>query len=381
MSALRHFVADLLEAEDAVVDSVGDECLDVLAPEPVRTAFGWQTELVRLGFGPTRPTGAIPVGLEGDWLNRFGTLLGTRGQTGMRQLARPDAPSPNAPERLIEKALELPNAVWRLAGRRQTWTQCLLLAFRYTATSDEKREGVIWLGFNLGTGAVLDPTLLARLGEHMADPTPWSMPEPAALAVAETGIADTASLTGRIPALLEHRVRAELDTFLRSMRRRLDRDRKRVHAYHDDLRQTAQTKLGKVRTGSTGKAEADGRRETLRIEAIEREYAAKIEDLKHKYALQIQAEWVQGLVLLVPVERYEIMIKRRKGERIVAMDWHSGVRQMETPLDEAGLGVGHVRLVCDERLHLTTIAGQTCPACAKDRCHACHPTACPRCKR
>ena len=381
MSALRSFVADLLEAEDAVVDSVGTECLDVLAPEPVRIAFGWQSELVRLGFGPTRSTSAIPVGLEGDWLNRFGTLLGTRGQTGIRQLARPDAPAPNTPDRLIEKALELPNAVWRLVGQQQTWTRCLLLAFRYTATSDEKREGVIWLGFNLGTGAILDPPLLARIGEHLADPTPWLMPEPEALEMAELGFPDTASLTARIPALLEHRVRAELDAFLRSMRRRLDRDRKRVHAYHDDLRQTAQAKLGKIRAVSTEKAEADRRRETLRVAAIEREYAAKNEDLKHKYALQIQAEWVQGLVLLVPVERFEIKIKRRKGERIVAMDWHAVVRQMETPLDETGLGVDHVRLVCDERLHLTATAGQTCPACAKDRCRACHPTACPRCKR
>ena len=380
MSMLRTFMSDLLETADAVVDPVGDECLDVLAPEPVRTAFGWHSELVRLGFGPTRSTGAIPVGLEGDWLNRVGTLLGERGQTGMRQLARPDAPAPSAPERLIEKALELPNAVWRLAGRRETWTRCLLLAFRYTATSDEKRDGVTWLGFNLGTGAILDPLLLARLGGHLADHTSWLTPEPEALEVAETGYADTASLTGRIPALLEHRVRAELDTFLHSMRRRLDRDRKRVHAYHDDLRQTAQAKLGKIRAVAPEKAEADHRRETLRIEAIEREYAAKIEDLKHKYALQIQAEWVQGLVLLVPVERFEILIKRRKGERIIAMDWHAPVRQMETPLDETGLGVDHVRLVCDELLHLTDATGQSCPACAKDRCRACHPAACPRCK-
>ncbi len=381
MSALRHFVSDLLDAEDAVVDPVGDDCLDVLAPEPVRKAFGWQSELVRLGFGSTRQTGLIPVGLEGDWLNRFGTLLGTRGQTGLRQLARPDTPAPNAPERMIEKALELPNAVWRLAGQRQTWTRCLLLAFRYTATSDEKRDGVIWLGLNLGTGAILDPSLLSQLGEHLAAPAPWLMPEPKAMELAEMGFADSSSLTERIPALLEHRVRAELETFLRSMRRRLDRDRKRVHAYHDDLLQTAQGKLGKIRAIATEKAEADRRRETLRIEAIEREYAAKIEDLKHKYALQIQAEWVQGLVLLAPVERFEIMIKRRKGERIVAMDWHAAVRQMETPLDETGLGVDCARLVCDEQLHLTSTTGQTCPACAKPRCRACHPQACPRCKR
>ena len=104
-------------------------------------------------------------------------------------------------------------------------------------------------------------------------------------------------------------------------------------------------------------------------------------DLRHKYALRLRVEWVQGLVLLAPVQRFELLIKRRKGERIVAMDWHAAVRLLEAPLDEAGLGLDGSRLVCDEHLHLTSHAGQTCRACGRERCHACHPTSCPRCNR
>ncbi len=381
MSELRSFVADFLEAEGATVDFSGEEALDVLPSGPVCAAFGWPEDLVQLGFGASRPLGTVPIGLEGDWLHRFGKLLGARGQVGVRQLPRPETPTPNSPERLIERALQLPNAIWRLVGQSQTWTRCLLLAFRYTATSDEKREGVIWIGFNLGTGATLDATLLARLRAELADGTPWLPPAPVVSGAAGSGAPDIVKLATRIPLLLEHHVRADLDAFLRSMRRRLDRDRGRVHAYHDDLRQTALAKLSKLRSGSTDKVEADRRREKLRVEAIEREYAAKIDDLRHKYALQIRAEWVQGLVLVAPVERFDVLIKRRKGERIVGMDWHSAVRLLETPPDEAGLGLDGVRLVCDERLHLTDPVSQTCLTCGKERCRACHPATCPRCKK
>src|SRR5687768_4894677 len=75
MGDLREFVAETLELNGAVVEQLAPDGLEVLAPEPVRKVMGWP-ELARLGFGGERPSGAIPIGLEGDWLDRFGTLLG-----------------------------------------------------------------------------------------------------------------------------------------------------------------------------------------------------------------------------------------------------------------------------------------------------------------
>ena len=40
MGALREFVADILEREGAAVDPIEPEGLEVLAPEPLRAAFG-----------------------------------------------------------------------------------------------------------------------------------------------------------------------------------------------------------------------------------------------------------------------------------------------------------------------------------------------------
>lgn len=378
MGELRDFVSDVLEIEGSVVEAVEPDGLEVLAPEPLRTAMGWP-ELVRLGFGAELPAGAMAVGFEGDWLDRFGALLGDRGRWAERQLVLP-GPMPRIadPERLLDHALDLPNAIWRLQGVSTAWTRCLLLVFRYTAVSDEKREGLVWLGFNQGTGAVIDD-ILARLRPLLAEDTEWQVPDPDVRRAAGPAW-DALTLEVRVRPLLEHRVRLEMEPFLRTMRRRLDRDRNRIHEYHHDLHLVAQRKLAGLAGTSGEKAEGDRKREMLRISAIERDYSAKLNDLRHNYALRVTVEWAQGLELFVPVQRFEVLVKRRKGERLIGIDWHPTVRLMEPPPTEWGLGLDRSRLVCDDHLHVTDAAAQSpCPSCGKAWCRACHPMACPRC--
>jgi len=380
MGELRNFVAEVLERRGAAVEAVEPEGLEVLAPKPLRDAMGWP-ELALLGFGAQRPARAIPIGLEGDWFDRFGTLLGEQGRWTERQLTLPGLPVvPGDPERLLDHALDLPNAVWRIHGVTATFTRCLVLAFQYTALSDEKRQGLIWLGFNLATGAVLDD-IAARLRQLLAQDTDWQAPEPAVRAAAGSGW-DGAALESRVSPLLGHRVRQELEPFLRAMRHRLERDRGRVHGYHDDLRRTSLKRLAALADVAGEKADADRRRETLRTAAIEREYQAKLDDLRHNYALRVTVEWVQALELYLPVQRFEVLIRRRKAERRIRLDWHPLVRLVETPPCEAGLGLDRTRLVCDEKLHLTEPAGQApCPSCGKAFCRVCHPAGCPRCSQ
>jgi hypothetical protein len=380
MGALRDFVADMLESEGAAVEPVEPDRLDVLVPEYLRGALGLP-EFARLGFGVTPAVGTIPVGLEGDWLDRLGGLLGERGRFAERQLVvADDVAAPGDPERLIDRALDLPNAVWRLRGAQPAWTRCLLLAFRYSAISDEKREGLIWFGFNQGTGAVMHGDLLRRLRTVLASVADWHAPEPEIRRAAGPGW-DAATLAARVQPLAEHHVRRDLEPFLNAMRRRLDRDRGRIHEYHDELRRATQMKLAALGSASDEKAETNRKRETMRIAAIQREYAAKLDDLRHNYALRVTVDSMQGLTLFCPVHRYDVLIRRRKGERIIGIDWHPAVRMMELPPCDWGLGSEQARLVCDDRLHLTDPNGQAhCPSCGKAWCRACHP-ACPRCER
>ena len=375
---LRNFVSEVLEMQGSAVEAVEPDGLEVLAPEPLRAVMGWP-ELVRLGFGAELPAGATAVGFEGDWLDRFGTLLGDRGRWAERQFVLPGPPPRiHDPARLLDHAIEFPNAVWRLQEVSAAWTRCLLLAFRYTAVSDEKREGLVWVGFNQGTGAVIDD-FAPRLRSLLAADAEWQVPDPEVRRSAGPAW-DASVLDGRVKLLIKHSVRNEVDPFLRTMRRRLDRDCNRIHQYHSDLYLLAQKKLATLAGSAGEKAENDRKREMLRVAAIEREYAAKLGDLRHNYALRVSVEWVQGLELFVPVQRFHVLVKRRKGEKLMRLDWHPAVRLMEPPPSDWGLGIGRSRLVCDDQLHITDPAGQSpCPSCGRAWCRACHPTACPRC--
>jgi hypothetical protein len=379
MATLREFVAQALESQGAVVEATEPDGLEVLAPPSIQAAMGWP-ELARLGFGAERQGSAIRIGLEGDWLDRFDTLLGERGRWAERQLTSRGPQAPADPERMIDKALDLPNAVWRFQGMAPAWTRCLILTFRYTALSDEKREGLAWLGFNLGTGAVLGE-VGARLRPLLGEQENWQVPEAEVRQAAGAG-RDAAPAESRIGPLLQHEVRQELEPFLRTMRRRLDRDRARVHAYHDELRSASLKRIAGLVGAAGERAEANRRRETLRVEAVEREYRAKLEDLRNNYALRVTLTWVQALQLFLPVQRLELLIRRRKRERVIRLDWHASTRSPEPPPCDWGLGLDRRRLVCDEALHLTEPGGQAaCPACGKAWCRACDPLSCPHCGR
>jgi hypothetical protein len=378
MSELRKVVVDLLERRGAAVEAIGSHELAVLAPSEIRKTMGWP-ELARLAFGPERSPEAIAIGLEGDWLERFAALLGDEGRWSEREVRLDNgARAPGEPLQVLDRALDLPNAVWRLRGMTATWTRCLILTFRYTALSDDKREGLIWLGFNTGTGAIITD-LLPQLRSTLAQMADWHAPDPRTVLVAGPRW-DSTAIELRLGALVDRQVRDEIEPFLRAMRRRLARDRDRVHAFHDELYRASGKRLAVLSDAKGEGVETDRQRETMRLQAIEREHRAKLDDLRRNYALRVAVEWVQALELYVPVQRLDVLIRRRKGERTIQLDWHPLVKAAEPPLCEAGFGRGRIRLVCDDKLHLTEPEGQApCSSCGKAFCRACFPTTCPRC--
>ena len=377
MAALRDFVLELMECRGAAVEPIEPDGLAVIAPPELRAILDWP-ELARLGFGRELPESTQRIGMEGGWLDRFGTVLNGDGRYAMRQVTLPSPFFTGDPERLLAQALDLPNAIWRLQAQRPAWTRCLIFCFHSTAVSDEKRENLLWMGFNTGTGAALG-AVLPRLRDALAANAVWQAPEAEVRAAAGEGW-NAAMMQARVQPELDAAVRAELADFFRAMQRRLKRDHDRLYAYHDDLRRESQKRLAGLAGIVGAKAEADVKRESLRVEAIEREYRAKVDDLKHNYALRVTVEGVQVLELYAPVQRLDVLIRRRKGERLIQIDWHPLARMVEPPPCDWGLGHGITRLVCDEQIHLTEPSGQAnCPGCGKSFCRACHKTACPKC--
>ncbi|HEY2664100.1 MAG TPA: hypothetical protein VGI47_07140, partial [Candidatus Binataceae bacterium] len=293
MDELRNFVIDLMERHGAAVEMLNDDRLQVLASTPLQAALGWP-ELSQLSFGGNRTDNAIAIGFEGDWLHRFGALLGDHGRWAERELALSTVEAPSNPERVLDRALDLPNAVWRFESLKPAFTRCLILTFRYSAVSDEKREGLFWIGFNLSTGAALDEVIAQMLPVLARER--WRAPDPATRAET-SGQWTPAAIEARVRSSVEVRIRSELEPLLRATRRRLERDRSRIHEYHKELHDASAKRLMALAGAEGEKSEAERHREQLRLAAIEREYHVKLEDLRHHYSTRVMIEWTQALDL------------------------------------------------------------------------------------
>ena len=151
---VRDFVARLLEHEGALIEPIEPHGLEVVAPEhlAVKLKTG---ELARFGFAAELPARAERVGLESDWLERFDGIIGNRGRHG-RCALNPPLPSLSNVERVVEHTVALQNAVYRVTGVRQAWTRYVIFLFRVTAFSDERRDGILKLGFNTANDSTLD---------------------------------------------------------------------------------------------------------------------------------------------------------------------------------------------------------------------------------
>jgi hypothetical protein len=231
---MQDFVEALLRHQGALVEPIEPQGLDVIAPPEVQRALG-VGELSRLGFGANLPPMAKRIGMEGDWLDRFAALLGTQGRWTRRVLPQ-TAKTPGDPERVLGHELVLDNATYRLLSVTPAWTRYLVMDFRASAISDDKRDFMPRVGVNLATGALPDSILTAigpaidRPGFDSAEQEP-DAPEPDDL----PEVWERARVVGLISHALPPRLEAALYPFIKGMRRRLARDEDRLHRYHNDL--------------------------------------------------------------------------------------------------------------------------------------------------
>ena len=364
---LRDFVRELLQRDGALVEQLAPNTLEVLAPPHMQRALRIG-DLEHLSFGPDPLSGTQPVTLESDWLERLGQLLRDRGRKA-RCVLRVPAPAPASPQRIVAHAVSFQNAVCDLAGVSAAWTSYLILFFRYTAFSDEERDGLLTLGVNLTNGAAIEEPSANDLFRAVALPDNRQSVFPPASELPRDW--SNERLNTWIKRALPERLNQHLMPFVKGLQRRLDRDLARIHDYYNDLRRESLLRLQK-RDGEA--------RERLRLEAIDREYRAKVEDLRQKYSVRVDVALSQSLELIMPVQRFELLIKRRKARRQLQLDWNPLLRRLDMPPCENTFTADAARKVCDDRLHVVSPAAHgPCAICQRAYCRSCHPRKCPKC--
>lgn len=362
---MQGFVAELLAQEGALVEPLVPDGLEVLAPPLLQQTLG-VGEISRLGFGAALPEGVQRVGIESDWLQRFDQVIGERGRWTRCVLSPAPRKQPDA-DRLLEKELTLDNATYRLVEAAPAWTRYTLLDFRFTALSDEKREGIYRLAINLATGSMPDANTLALVRPPDEDGEGEEGPDDTALPADW----ERSRIIERVRLALPWRVDAAVAPFAKALRRRLARDQDRLHAYYNDLHREALQRAALTANEVAG---------LQRRASIAHDYRAKADDLARKYALRISVAWVQTTELIMPVTRLTVQVRRRKAERVIVIDYNMRARRLEMQPCEASWSAERPRLVCDDALHLVAPAGlAACAKCGRPYCRACHPHQCPKC--
>lgn len=265
---------------------------------------------------------------------------------------------------VAESRFTVLNGLLKAAAAVERRLQYACFHFKYTAISDEKKEGL--------ARTVINEHTLAEVHEMMAQ-----------LSLAVTSEAESVvSLETQPLAKVYHAacrhvrpiISGDLADFHRSLQRRLQRDITRLREYYQSLNDEIQNKI--VRRQLAGKERED---EEARLRAVDLEYRRKVADQREKYAMKIEVEPINLLRINTTAMMVTAELRCRKLGREVSLVWNPLLKDFEPiPCESCGDGLFAMQL-CEEKLHLLCRACSHCPGCKRAICHRCHPGKCPKC--
>ena len=223
-------------------------------------------------------------------------------------------------EQLIGRDLLFADGQIRIISRAEARTTYMVFISHYVALSDERKEGLVRLTAQEETGSLI-PGFEAHFPEFQViffEPGKIPPHFPVHLdKVVSLGLKKAQEIT-----------EAELAEFLKSMKRRLQRDIRNTREYFQALEKEMMTAL------KAGRTEAHENERKAKIKALPQELSRKIEDLQHKYQIQVTITGSAALRFLVPVAQLLLQIRYRKLERTFRITWNPITRRLDPLLCE-----------------------------------------------
>lgn len=252
--------------------------------------------------------------------------------------------------RLIKEQFDFHGAVGKVESTAKIKTEYLFLTCRYIAQSDEQKEGLVSLIFNLETGAFVP---------HMANML--------SLAVRDfkTGKKAAAWEDKQIKEIVEwvrkqtkESIAEHIGPFQESMTRRFKRDVANLEEYYAGLKEEMEKSLERP---SLSDQLIKDRQEKIAL--LPDELARKKDDLFKKYSIKVKIEPCS--VMLISTSAIKILYKASIGRKRKNLSLiYNPVTKFVDPLVCQGCGRSTTSLYFCDRLHLL------CPTCS-DRCPVC----------
>lgn len=253
-------------------------------------------------------------------------------------------------DKLIKDQFVFHNAVGRVQSTAEVRTEYLLLTCRYLAQSDEQKEGIVALAFNLETGASVSGidtsfNIMDKTFETGSEQIPLENLK-----------------INKVLAWVRHQagqvLTEEIQSFQDSMNRRFKRDVANLDEYYKDLRKEMEENL--KRTGISDQLVSDRK---TKISLIPDELKRKKEDLFKKYSIRVMLGLCGGIHIRTPAVKVLYKVSFRKTQKQLSMIYNP-VNKMMDPLVCEGCGNSTFNIGFCDSLHIL------CPACRRN-CPVC----------
>jgi hypothetical protein len=340
------FVADELAARGALVERSDDGALAVLPPQLARSYDLPES----LALADAASDQVVGCGLGSPLLDRLvAEVRATVPVASVTWLAEP--PRTAVAERLADR-LVVRNGVSDLLGAAHASATYLVGVFTWTAEADDRYQGMTIAVVNAATFAEPDPACAAAVAAVIAGDDARLTEERDA-----RGAVGGAQVIARRCALA---IGPRLEEIGVAVARRRDRDRARIDEYFASLIDEARRPRRQVARGAM----------EARVAALRAEHDAKLRDLTARYTLRMRLDPVALVSVAMRVAEIRIRLRRRKGERELALHVPPSARTPDALACVGCAGTTRAPLLCDDALHVL------CETCAPDtggrpRCPAC----------
>ena len=345
---LEHFVYRFLENHGAELEKY-DEGFEVLLPESLSRLLE-TTEYIRINMG------SAPESEDVYSINYGSHLLEKMVNTACGQVPlltcqlEFDYLKSQGFERFIKEQFTF----HRFVGKVESWakikTEYLFLTCRYIAQSDEQKEGLVSLIFNLETGAYI-PNMDLMLSSTARD--------------FKTGKRTAIGGDRQIKEIMEWvkkqtkaSIAEEINLFQESMTRRFKRDVVNLEEYYAGLKKEMEKSL--ERPGLSNQLIKD-RKEKIAL--LPDELARKEDDLLNKYSIKVKVEPCTAMLIRTPAIRVLYRISIGRNNKNFSLTYNPITKSID-PLVCQGCGRSVTGIYFCDHLHLLcSVCSNKCPVC------------------
>lgn len=368
---LKNYVAAALKAHGALVDDSGGG-LSVLLPPDLARVLG-ASEFLQLCF-PSEENNpnqsAILVRYGSAILEKIHGLMSGAGLISCSAVDDVYLKKEKLSESLASEFQFIRmKPVWQEAIKETH--QYLLVNFAYSAISDDRHDGLAGVMISKHTLASA-PAMLEEFG-RLLQIKKDSLPPPekqTPLLLPELPI-ESALETAAIH--VKEKIEFGLREFIVSLKRRKERDIKRISEYYGNLRQEIEKYI--FRRNLQGE---DLKKQQLKLRAVSRELDYKMNDLEGKYSINIELRVVSVMQISLPILVNKIRVLKGKAERELFLAWNPLTKSFDPLICQSCKKQIYTISSCDAQHWLCNNCASPCRQCGKKFCPVCI-SACPAC--